>query len=228
MALDLARIAAVKAAYELVPFNTTIGLGSGRAVFALTDLIGERHKGKPPLRAVVASSKTAKHAEAAGIEIIELAGDVEVSAAFDGADEVDNDLALIKGGGAALLREKILIASAPKVVIMAEDAKKVDHLGETRLLPVEIVRFGWETTRERVLQVTRDATLRMDDQGQPVVTDEGHYLLDVSVPQGDIRELANRLKQTLGIVDHGLFIDLATEVILGHDDGTVTSLQKHR
>jgi ribose 5-phosphate isomerase A len=226
MAPDSARLAAVRSALPLVPENSVIGLGSGRALFALAAEIGRKWDGKPPVRAVVASSLAAQRATEAGIEIVDLDTVGRLDIAFDGADEVDSELAMIKGGGAALLREKLVIAAAQRVVIMAEDSKKVDRLGQTRLLPVEIVRFGWQGTKRRLLEFVDDANLRTDDNGEPVVTDEGHYLLDVPVPAGDIRELANTLKATLGTVDHGLFIDLATDVILGHEDGSTTTLTR--
>jgi ribose 5-phosphate isomerase A len=223
---DSARMAAVLATLPLVEENMIIGLGSGRAVFALTDAIGEKWDGRPPVKAVVASSTTAKRAEEAGFSVIDLNDVDALDIAFDGADEVDSDLAVIKGGGAALLREKLVIACAKRTVLMAEDNKKVDRLGQTRLLPVEIVRFGWETTRKRVLHMVDDAQLRIDEHHQPVITDEGHLLLDVPVPSGDITELAQALKATLGVVEHGLFINMATDVVLGHDDGSATTLQR--
>jgi len=219
-------MAAVRATLPLVEENMTIGLGSGRAVFALTDAIGARWDGHPPVNAVVASSITAKRAEEAGIHVVDLNDVDELDIAFDGADEVDPDLAVIKGGGAALLREKLVIACAKRTVLMAEDNKQVDRLGESRLLPVEIIRFGWETTRKRVLQIVESAQLRFDENRQPVITDEGHLLLDVPVPGGNLRELAGALKSTLGVVEHGLFIDMANDVVLGHEDGSATTLQR--
>jgi ribose 5-phosphate isomerase A len=223
---DSARLAAVRAALPLVQENTTIGLGSGRALFALADAIGKKWDGQPPVSAVVASSFTAKRAEEAGIRIVDLNDVKTLDLAFDGADEIDSQLALIKGGGAALLREKLVIAAAQRVIIMAEESKKVDQLGETRLLPIEIVRFGWEITRDRVLQFVSEAKLRVDESNQPVITDEGHFLLDASIRGGSMSELATALKNTLGVVDHGLFIDMATDVILGHEDGSTTTLNR--
>lgn len=223
---DSARLAAVRAALPLVEENTTIGLGSGRALHALTAAIGDKWDGKPPISAVVASSATAKRAEAAGIRIVDLNDVKAIDNAFDGADEIDSELALIKGGGAALLREKLVIAAAKRVIIMAEDTKKVDRLGETRLLPVEVVRFGWEITRDRVLEFVTEAKLRVDESNQPVITDEGHFLLDASIRPGSMPDLARALKGTLGVVDHGLFIDMATDVILGHEDGSATTLNR--
>jgi ribose 5-phosphate isomerase A len=226
MASETARLAAARAALDLVPEHATIGLGSGRAVFALVALLSDAFDGEPPVRAVTASDETARRARAAGIEVVDLTAETQLDAAFDGADEIDARLAMIKGGGAALLREKLVMAAAGRVVIMAEAHKQVDRLGTTRLLPVEVVRFGWTATRRRLLRIVEEATLRTDEAGDPVITDEGHHLLDVPMPTGDVGDIASSLKQVLGVVDHGLFIDMATDVLLGHDDGSVTSLQK--
>jgi ribose 5-phosphate isomerase A len=204
----------------------TIGLGSGRAVFALIDLLATTGAGGRPLRAVVASSRTEARARAAGIELVDLDAGVALDLAVDGADEVDPHLALLKGGGGALLREKLVLSAARRVVIVAEAAKLVDRLGATRPLPVEVVRFAWPTTRRRLLDLVPSATLRATPGGAPVVTDEGHHLLDCAVPDGDLETLATALKSTLGVVDHGLFLTQADEVLLGHPDGGVRALRQ--
>jgi ribose 5-phosphate isomerase A len=146
---------------------------------------------------------------------------------LDGADEVDPDLGLIKGGGAALLREKIVVSAAERFCVVAEAKKKVGRLGETRGLPVEVVRFGWRDTRRRLLALLPDAELRTsEDEGGPVITDEGHYLLDCPLPgEGDLEQLATAIKATVGVVEHGLFLGLASEVILGEPDGGVEVLR---
>lgn len=223
---DTARSAAVHLAVHSIEAGTTISLGSGRAVFALVDAIAERWPGGAPIRATVASALTAARAERAGIPIVDLTGTVQIRTAYDGADEVDDQLRLIKGGGAALLREKLLLAAADHVVILAEAPKRVERLGQTRTLPVEVVRYGWQTTAERVEALTGSSTLRCQDDGTPVVTDEGHFLLDVPVPQGDIEAIASTLKGTLGVVEHGLFLHEADEVLIGNDDGGVTTLRR--
>jgi len=113
------------------------------------------------------------------------------------------------------------------VVILAEAKKKVARLGATRALPVEVVRFGWETTRDRVEAIAGPAALRADEHGVPVVTDEGHYLLDVGIDQvEDLRALAAQLKGTLGVVDHGLFLDEADVVLIGDPEGQVERLER--
>jgi ribose 5-phosphate isomerase A len=223
---DPARAAAVAAARELVEPGMTIGLGSGRAVFALVDLLAASGPEPGRLRAVVASSRTEARARAAGIELVSLDDDLTLDLAVDGADEVDPDLALLKGGGGALLREKLVLAAARSVVIVAEAPKLVDRLGTTKALPVEVVRFAWPTTRRRLLDLLPTATLRRTPDGTPVVTDEGHHLLDCQLPAGDLAPLAAAIKSTLGVVEHGLFPDQADEVLLGQPDGTVRVLRR--
>src|SRR3954454_13617871 len=151
----------------------TIGLGSGRAVWATLELL--RGRG---IRAAAASSRTEELLREAGIEVIDLDGSVRLDPAIDGADEVDPELGLIKGGGAAMLREKLVVKAAERFVVVAEASKKVGRLGQTRPLPVEIVRFAWRDTQRRLLGLVRAAELRHDDRGDVVVTDEGHYILD--------------------------------------------------
>jgi ribose 5-phosphate isomerase A len=219
---DTARAAAAAAAAELIEPGTTIGLGSGRAVWKVI----EQLKGSAA-RAVFASERTRELALAAGIEEAHLDGDTRLDLAIDGADEVDPQVGLIKGGGAALLREKIVIAAADRFVVVAETAKLVDRLGATRPLPVEVVRFGWRDTRRRLLeQLVPGAELRGDDRGEPVVTDEGHYLLDCEIPEGtDVNELARALKASVGVVEHGLFLGMADLALLGTPEGGVERLE---
>src|SRR3954447_26701792 len=151
----------------------TIGLGSGRAVWATLELLRDRG-----IRAAAASSRTDELLREAGIEVVELDGTTRLALAIDGADEVDPELGLIKGGGAALLREKLVVKAAERFVVVAESSKKVARLGATRGLPVEIVRFAWRDTQRRLLEYVPSAELRVaDDGGEPVVTDEGHHIL---------------------------------------------------
>ena len=222
---DPARAAAVTAARERIEPGMTIGLGSGRAVFALVDLLATTWPGPRPLRAVAASARTEARARAAGIELAGLDEDRTLDLAVDGADEVDPALRLLKGGGGALLREKLVIAAARHVVIVAESPKLVPQLGTTKALPVEVVRFAWPATRSRLLTLLPTATLRPTPEGPPFITDEGHHLLDCTLPATDLPTLATTLKATLGVVDHGLFIDQADEVLVGHPDGSVQLLR---
>ena len=224
---DPARSAAVAAARARIEPGMTIGLGSGRAVFALIDLLGATRSSPRPLRAVAASARTEARAHAAGIDLVDLDTDRPLDLAVDGADEVDSALRLLKGGGGALLREKLVLAAARHVLIVAESPKLVDRLGTTKALPVEVVRFAWQTTRHRLLDLLPSATLRPAQNGSPFVTDEGHHLLDCELPpDADLGSLGPALKSTLGVVDHGLFLDHADEVLLGNPDGSVRHLRR--
>jgi ribose 5-phosphate isomerase A len=223
---DPARAAAVAAARTRVDAGMTIGLGSGRAVFALVEALASKWRGPSGLRAVTASSATEAKARAAGIETVELDGELVLDLVIDGADEVDRTLGLIKGGGSALLREKLVMAAARRVLIVAEATKFVERLGTIHPLPVEVVRFAWPSTRQRLLELVPAAELRVAADGAPVVTDEGHYLLDCAVPNGDLAALGADVKATLGVVEHGLFLGMADEVLLGRTDGSVRILRR--
>jgi ribose 5-phosphate isomerase A len=198
----------------------TIGLGSGRAVWAVLDLLRECG-----IRAAAASSRTEELLREAGIDVVELDGSVRLELAIDGADEIDPQLGLIKGGGAALLREKLLVKAADRFVVVAESRKKVARLGETFKLPVEVVRFAWADTERRLQPLLAATTLRRSDDGEPVVTDEGHHILDCDLPaEGDLAALADALKAEVGVVEHGLFLGMTSLALLGNDDGTVECL----
>jgi ribose 5-phosphate isomerase A len=208
----------------------TVGLGSGRAVWKVVELLRSRGQ---PVRCATASSRTEELAREAGFEVVELDGEVELDMALDGADEVDPALGLIKGGGGALLREKIVISAAARFVVVAEAQKKVDRLGERFRLPVEVVRFGWRDTRRRLADLLPDAEqrLRDDPQGgsraEAYVTDEGHLILDCALPaDGDLEELGRAVKLVPGVVEHGLFIGMAERALLGRADGSVEVLER--
>lgn len=221
---ETAREAAATAAAEQVRPGMTLGLGSGRAVWRVIEKIEERFDGRPPLRAAFASNRTAELAIAAGIEAATLNGRVRLDLALDGTDEIDPQLGLLKGGGGALLREKIVVASADRFVVVAEERKAVSRLGETFRLPVEVVRYGWPDTRDRVLDLLPTAELRRRDRDEPYVTDEGHLLLDCELPAtDDLERLGAQIKGTIGVVEHGLFLGMADQALLGRADGGVAT-----
>jgi ribose 5-phosphate isomerase A len=177
------------------------------------------------VRVAAASVRTEEVATEAGIELIDLDAVVPLDLAIDGADEIDPQLGLIKGAGGALLREKLVIAGARHFVVVAETDKKVARLGETRAVPVEVVRFGWRSTLARLLDgIVPEAELRLAGDS-PYVTDEGHVILDCTVPaEGSIEELAAALKSETGVVEHGFFLGMADEALLGTLDGQVEEL----
>jgi ribose 5-phosphate isomerase A len=231
---DAARAAAAAAAMDLISPGMTIGLGSGRALWKVVELLGARFGAAPegegasvraPLRAVAASSRTDELVRAAGIDVVELDGSLELDLALDGADEVDGSLRLIKGGGGALLREKIVVSAARRFVVVAETRKRVERLGEGFRLPVEVVKFAWRDTRRRVGRLVPDPKLRLREDGEAYVTDEGHFILDCRLPRdADLESLDASLKHEPGVVEHGLFIGMASEALLGRPDGEVDVL----
>lgn len=219
------RDAASAAALALIEPDTTIGLGSGRAVWRVIDRIAERWPDRPPLRAVVASELTHARARDAGIEVVELDGTFELDLAIDGADEVDPELRLIKGGGGALLREKIVVAAARRFVVVAETSKRVERLGESFRLPVEVARFAWSDTRRRLERLVHEVELRSAADA-PFVTDEGHHIFDCAIPaDADVDDLADSLRRVPGVLEHGLFIGMAEQALLGTPEGEVEELR---
>ena len=225
-AVQRARDAAAAAAVECIEPGMTIGLGSGRAVWRVIDFIESRFGDQPPVQAAFASETTRERAQASGIQPVELNGMVRLDLAIDGADEVDPKLDVIKGGGGALLREKLVISAAKRFVCVADTLKQVDRLGSTRTLPVEVVRFAWRDTRKRLLRLMPNVKLRQLGSGDAVITDESHFLLDCTVPpDGDLPELAAAIKATVGVVEHGLFIGMVDTALLGTPDGDVKTLR---
>ena len=225
MAASGAREAAARAAVELIEPDMTIGLGSGRAVWAVIDAIGDRWGGEHDLRVAVASEATFALADAAGLEVVQLDGAGEIDLALDGTDEIDPGLRLLKGGGGALLREKILATAAKRLVIVAETKKQVERLGEGFRLPVEVVRFGWRDTRRRLADLLPDAE-RRNVGDEPYMSDEGHWILDCAMPESaDPDGLDGALEEIPGVVEHGLFIGMAERALLGTPDGEVEVME---
>ena len=223
---ERSRLAAATVAANLVATaSAPVGLGSGRAVFAIADLLGARFGAG--LSVVVASSLTAERARAAGLTVTEHVAGQRLALALDGADELDGDLRAIKGGGGALLREKLIAAACDRFVLVAEASKQVARLGQNRPVPVEVVRFAWPDTQARILAHAASAELRVDADGQPFVTDEGHHILDSTLAAGsELDSVARALKLTTGVVEHGLFLDQAHAAILGRPNGTATLCER--
>lgn len=216
-----AREAAARAAVERIQAGQTLGFGSGRAVWKVIEALGDR----APERAVAASTRTEERLREAGIEPLSIDDAGTVDLVIDGADELDHSLNLIKGGGGAHLREKLLVEAGRDFLVVAETPKLVDRLGTNWPVPVEIVRFGWLTTRARLLDICAAAERRTDDRGQAFVTDEGNWILDCAVPaDADLEELAAAIKAETGVVEHGLFLGMASAAILGTPDGSVETL----
>jgi ribose 5-phosphate isomerase A len=179
------------------------------------------------MKGVPTSSRTAALAQEVGIEVITLDEAKWLDVTIDGADEFDGNLNLIKGGGGALLQEKIVATASDQMVVIADAGKEVESLGAFPL-PIEVIPFGWQTTQALVEETLismdvlgRSSTLRMNGEA-PFVTDEGNYIIDLHLGRiGNARQMALVLNQMPGVVDNGLFIDICDTVIVGFGDGRV-------
>ena len=211
-----------EAAAELVEAGMVVGLGTGSTAAWFVKALAAR---KLDIRGVPTSEATANLARELGIPLAALDDVKSIDLTVDGADEVGPGLSLIKGGGAALLREKLVWEASKRCVVIADAAKHVTALGKFPL-PIEVVRFGHVHTGQRLADIAAEfdllpPRLRMADRGI-VVTDGGNVIYDM--PSGVIAEpaaLAAALKTVTGVVDHGLFLDLADEALLGTDQGVV-------
>lgn len=226
--IETAKMVAARRAAEFVTDGMRVGLGTGSTAAFLVERLGERvREDGLKIRGVPTSTRTADLARQVGIELITLdeAGWLDVT--IDGADEFDSDLNLIKGGGGALLQEKIVATASDQMIVIADAAKQVETLGAFPL-PVEVIPFGWQTTRSLIEEslVTMDVlgrttSLRMAGDA-PFRTDEGNHILDLELKRiGNARQLAMVLNQIPGVVENGLFIDICDVVVIGHGDGRV-------
>lgn len=228
---DIAKRAAAQEALKLVEDGMRLGLGTGSTAKWFVELLGERAKREGlELTCVATSSQTERLARQAGLKLETLDEAGWLDLVVDGADEFDPDLNLIKGGGGALLQEKIVACAADRMVVISDVSKQVEVLGSFPL-PVEIVTFGWETTKAIVEETLEDldvggalTVLRMSGD-QPYVTDNGNLILDCHLKRiGDAEDVSVSLNQIPGVVETGLFLDIADTVIVGHEDGTTDTL----
>ena len=208
-------------AAEFVEDGMSVGLGTGSTAYWLVERLGVRVREEGlRVRCVPTSRRTEEQARALGIPLVSLGEVGELDLAIDGADEIGPGLALIKGGGGALLREKLVASAARRFIVIADASKKVSVLG-CFPLPVEVVPFAWELTARRVASVTKaEALLRRDEGGEPYVTDNGNYILDCRC--GEIPDPAwteRELKALTGVVESGLFVGMADLAVVSTDEG---------
>jgi ribose 5-phosphate isomerase A len=224
---DATRLAtlAERAAAE-VQDGTTIGLGSGSTAEAVVWALGARVAAGLTVRGVPTSERTAALARQVGIPLLGLDEVARLDLGIDGADEIDPALNLVKGRGGALLHEKLVALACADWLIVAAAEKLVGQLGTRMPLPVEVVPLGWRSTSTRVASLGHTPTLRLGpDGGQPYVSDGGHYILDCQTgPIADPPLLAAALEALTGVVDHGLFVGLATRAMVVEADGMVRIL----
>lgn len=226
--IDKAKFAAAKRATAFVQSGMRVGLGSGSTAGWLVRCLGEMvREGGLRIKGVATSDRTATLARDVGIEVIGLDQARWLDLTIDGADEYDSNLNLIKGGGGALLMEKIVATASDQMVVIADISKQVETLGAFPL-PVEVVPFGWQTTKTLIEELLigldvlgRTSTLRMNGE-RPFVTDQGNHIIDLHLIRiGQPRQLSLVLNQVPGVVENGLFLDICDAIVIGFGDGRV-------
>lgn len=207
---DLEKEAAARASLQFVKDGQVVGLGTGSTAAHFIKLLGEQVKHGLRIRGIPTSVRSHELAQSLGIPLITLDDCQEIDVTVDGADEVDPELRLIKGGGGAMLREKIVASATRQLVIVADVSKQVPRLGKFPV-PVEVIRFAQALVAKRITGLGAQVKLRAAADGKPYVTDENNHVLDCHF--GEIRDadgLARELSGMPGVVEHGLFIGMAS------------------
>lgn len=217
-------IAGIKSA-DYVKSGMTIGLGTGSTAFFAIQEIGRRVKEGLAVKAIATSIASEKLARELNIPIVGFADFDYLDVSIDGADEVNPDLNLIKGGGGALLREKIVSYATKHYVTIVDESKYVDVLGKFKL-PVEVIPFGWEQTGRELKKLGADFVVRQKD-GETFITDNQNYILDCDFfPINDPATLEAELHKIPGVAECGLFINQTQTLIIGKEDGTLQIIEK--
>jgi ribose 5-phosphate isomerase A len=215
----------MQAAYRAVEFiesGMVVGLGHGStAIHAVRRLAELLQKGQlRDILGVPVSSVIQKEAQKLNIPLVTLEDQPIVDLTFDGADEVDPNLNVIKGGGGALLREKIVAQASRREIIMVDEFKLSPQLGTHWAVPIEVIAFGWITQVKFLESLDARVVVRRDANDEPFMTDQGNLILDSDFgPIADLASLSARLNERVGIVEHGLFLGLATDLIIAGRDG---------
>jgi ribose 5-phosphate isomerase A len=234
---DIAKDQLAQAAVATISHRMTVGLGTGRAATRAIHALAERIRSGTldHISAVATSNASADLARDLGITVVEMRDTMTVDLLFDGADEFDDDMRMIKGGGGAMTREKIVAYAARRKIYLVQHAKRSDRLGENFRVPVEVLEFAIGVLTARFEWLGLDPKLRMNDQAQPIRTDSGNLIVDLRMPPDPRAEPNNRnamteqmfraaLNSMPGIVEHGLFLDEADEIIIEDEAGNLSRL----
>ncbi|XP_078429269.1 putative ribose-5-phosphate isomerase 2 [Wolffia australiana] len=219
-------------AVEQVRSGMVLGLGTGSTAAHALDRIGEllRSGQLQNIVGIPTSKKTEAHAAMAGIPLSDLAAHPTVDLSIDGADEVDPRLNLVKGRGGSLLREKMIEGASKKFVVIVDESKMVERIGGSGMaVPVEVVQFGWSLTMNRLKKLFEQGKgcvgeLRKGEDGSPFVTDNGNFVVDLFFEEGisrDLNEVSDEILRITGVAEHGIFIGMATSVVVAGSDGIV-------
>lgn len=218
--IGLKRAAASRAAAQ-IESGMVVGLGSGSTSRLAVEAIGQRVREGLKIIGIPTSEQTAAQARALGIRLSTLGEQQEIDLAIDGADEVELDtLNLIKGGGGNQLREKIVASASRRFLVIVDERKVVHQLGSRAKVPVEVAQFGWQATARNLDNLNGNPVLRLGPDGQPFITDGGNYILDCAFgPIASPAALDRELNDVVGVIEHGLFIRIAVQALVGTDDG---------
>ncbi|QDH13791.1 ribose-5-phosphate isomerase RpiA [Formicincola oecophyllae] len=211
---------AARIAADMVEAGMIVGLGTGSTATFMVERLGERVRQGLAIKAIPTSNVIGQLAQSLGIVLTDFATHPVIDVAIDGADEVERgSLHLIKGLGGALLREKMVAAAAKRFIVIVDDSKPVATLGERTPVPVEVVPFGWHATHARLEKLgAQRITVRQGAGGMPFMTDNGNMVLDCDFgPIKDAAHLAGLLDRTVGVVEHGIFPDMATDVVVARE-----------
>ena len=218
--LDTFKELAARATLDYVKDGYVVGLGTGSTAGHMIRALGEKVRAGMKLRGVPTSQETAALAKQAGIPLLEADNRWEIDVAIDGADQVDPQFNLIKGGGGALLKEKIVAASAKQFIVVVDHTKQVPVLGGSFPLPIEVVPFGWGSTVREIESLTKSPVVLRERNGAPFLTEAGHFIVDVHLDRIDQpAELETALNLIPGVVETGLFIGRTTLLIVGTPQG---------
>ncbi|TKB68750.1 MAG: ribose-5-phosphate isomerase RpiA [Nitrospira sp.] len=221
--LDHLKKAAALKASEFVRSGMVVGLGTGSTAKHLLVALGEQVKAGMKLRGVPTSQETALFAKQAGIPLIDTENRWEIDVAIDGADQVDPHFNLIKGGGGALLKEKIVAASAKQFIVMVDHTKQVPVLGGSFPLPIEVIPFGWGSTAREIEALTKSRVVLRERNGAPFRTEAGNLIVDVHIDRiSQPGELETALNLIPGVVETGLFVGRTNVLIVGAPQGVHT------
>ena len=223
--LSLAKAAAGKAAAQLIESGMIVGLGTGSTAAFFIENLGQRcRSGELQIHAVASSEQSVKLAQSCGIPLIAASEITRVDLTVDGADEVDPQKRLIKGGGGALLREKILASSSREMIVILDETKLVDQLGLFPL-PIEISPFAYQTTLARLAEYGYRGHLRLTSSQQPFLTDNQHYIVDIALREYSAplppEQHDQQLKRIPGVLETGFFIGIAGRLVIGYVNGEV-------
>ncbi len=221
--LEALKELAARAAVEYVKDGHVVGLGTGSTARYVVLALGERVKAGLTIKGVPTSRETAELARQQGIPLIDQDNAWIIDVAIDGADQVDPSFNLIKGGGGALLKEKIVAASAKQFIVMVDHTKRVPVLGGSFPLPIEVVPFGWGSTAREIEALTKSRVVLRERNGAPFKTESGNMIVDVHIDRIDQpRDLEIALNHIPGVVETGLFVNRTDILIVGTAQGVQT------